>query len=184
MIESDQLQHRLARIADLVQHLESAPDAHLRAQAKELMETVMALHGEALERMLESIRGSGESGQKILEGLTADPVVSSVLLLYGLHPEEFETRVRRVVENVRPKLRLYGADAELLQASAGIVRIRVLRVDSAFTARAIKAAIEDELYALAPDAASLVIEGLEKYASPDFVPLEKLGVLAAGKAGD
>jgi hypothetical protein len=40
------------------------------------------------------------------------------------------------------------------------------------------------LYAAAPDATSLVVDGLEKFAPADFVPLEKIGVLTAGKAGD
>jgi hypothetical protein len=64
------------------------------------------------------------------------------------------------------------------------VRIRLRGIDSAFTARTVKSAIEEELYAAAPDAASVVLQGLENFAAPDFVPLEKVGVLAAGKAGD
>jgi hypothetical protein len=53
--------------------------------------------------------------------------------------------------------------------------------DSAFTARAVKAAVEEELYAAAPDAVSVVLIGLEKYSAGDFVPLEMVG--AAGKSG-
>ena len=58
------------------------------------------------------------------------------------------------------------------------MRIRVRGVDNAFTARTVKSAIEEELYAAAPDAASLVLLGLEKFAAPDFVPLEKVGLVA------
>ena len=135
----------------------------------------MDLHGEALDRVLQRLRGGGEAGEAILDSLGADPVVASVLLLYGLHPLDFETRVRRAIEKVRPALRSYGSDAELSSVNAGAVRIRVRGVDSAFTARTVKSAIEDELYAAAPDAVSLVLLGLEKFAAPDFVPLEKIG---------
>jgi hypothetical protein len=63
------------------------------------------------------------------------------------------------------------------------VRIHIRGVDNALTARTVKSAMEEELYAAAPDATSLVLQGLENFAAPDFVPLEKIGVLAAEKAG-
>jgi hypothetical protein len=78
-------------------------------------------------------------------------------------------------------LRSYGVDAELTNAAGGAVRIRLRGIDSAFTARTVKAAVEDELYAAAPDATSLVLLGLENFATPDFVPLEKIGMLATAK---
>jgi hypothetical protein len=184
MIDEDKLRHRVQRIADLVQRLDSVADAGLKAQSRELMESVMDLHGEALDRVVNCIRQSGEPGQKILDAFSADPVVTSVLLLYGLHPLDFETRVRHAIENAQPVLRQYGAGAELTDVTGGAVRIRLRGVDSAFTARTVKSAIEEELYAAAPDATSLVMQGLENFAAPDFVPLEKVGVLAAGKAGD
>jgi len=184
MIDEEKLRHRMQRIADLVHRLDSVADAGLKAQSKELMASVMDLHGEALERMLASISESGEPGREILDDLEADPVVASVLLLHGLHPLNFETRVQRAMEKVSPALRQYGAGAELISAAGGAVRLRLRGVDNAFTARTVKSAIEEELYAAAPDATSLVLEGLEKFATPDFVPLEKIGVLTAGKAGD
>jgi hypothetical protein len=160
----------MQRIAELVRRLEAAPDAGVRAQSKELLESVMDLHGEALERMLQRF------SEEMREELAADPVVSSVLLLYGLHPVDFETRVRRALEKVRPTLHSYGTAAELLSTHGGAIRIRLRGVDSSFTARTVKSAVEEELYAAAPDAASLVLSGLENFAAPDFVPLEKVGV--------
>jgi hypothetical protein len=191
MIDEDKLQQKMQRIAALVSQLDTEAGAAVRAQARELLESVMDLHGEALERVLERLHAAGEAGGEILGSLAADPVVSSVLLLYGLHPLDFETRVRGAIEKVRPTLRSYATDADLLGVAGGAVRIRLRGVDNAFTARTVKSAIEEELYAAAPDAASVVIIGLEKFASPDFVPLEKLTAMpaaaavgAAGKAGD
>jgi hypothetical protein len=175
MIDEDKLQQRMQRIAELVRRLDSAADSGVRAQTRELLEAVMDLHGEALERVLHRLRSGGDAGAEILGSLSADPVVASVLLLYGLHPLDFETRVRRATEKVRPTLRSYGSDLELSSVNAGAVRIRVRGVDNAFTARTVKSAIEEELYAAAPDAVSLVLLGLENFAAPDFVPLEKIG---------
>ena len=46
----------------------------------------MELHGAGLERMLEIVRANGDSGQLILDSLGRDDMVSSLLVLYGLHP--------------------------------------------------------------------------------------------------
>ena len=116
MIDEDKLQQRMQRIAELVRRLDSAADSGVRAQSRELLEAVMDLHGEALERVLQRLRGGGEAGAAILDSLGADPVVASVLLLYGLHPLDFETRVRRAIEKVRPTLRSYGSDAGIESA--------------------------------------------------------------------
>ena len=183
MIEEDKLKQRMQRIAELVRQLDTEADARAaRAQSRELLESVMDLHGEALERMLQRLRGAGAAGEELLDSLAADSVVASVLLLYGLHPLDFDTRVRRAIEKARPTLRAYGTDAELVSTAGGSIRIRMRGADNAFAARTVKSAVEDEIYAMAPDAASLTLIGLEKFSPPDFVPLEKVAVLAGGKA--
>jgi hypothetical protein len=154
MIDENKLQQRMQRIGDLIGQLDSGE----AARSRELLESVMDLHGEALDRVFQRLREAGELGAAVIDSLAADPVVSSVLLLYGLHPLDIETRVRPAV------------------------RIRFRGVDSAFTARTLKSAMDEELYAAAPDAASVVLLGLEKFAAPDFVPLEMVGLVAAEKA--
>lgn len=176
MMEESALQHRMQRIGDLIGQLSSEETA----RSRELLESVMSLHGEALERILQRLRDAGQPGEEAILSLGVDPVVSSVLLLYGLHPLDLETRVNRAIDRVRPSLRAYGVFAELIGAGAGHVRIRLRGVDSSFTARTVRSSLEEEMYAAAPDAASFTILGLEKFAAPDFVPLETL--CAAEKA--
>ena len=81
--------------------------------------------GRRWNAVLQRLRGGGEAGAGDARLVGADPVVASVLLLYGLHPLDFETRVRRAIEKVRPALRSYGSDLELRGVNAGAVRIRV-----------------------------------------------------------
>lgn len=176
MIDDSKLQQRMQRIGDLVSQLDSEESA----RSKELLASVMDLHGEALDRIFQRLREAGEAGSAVIQSLSADPVVSSVLLLYGLHPLDFETRVRQAIDKVGPTLRQYGVYADLVGIDAGSVRIRFRGVDSAFTARTVKSAMDDELYASAPDAVKVVLLGLEKFAAPDFVPLEM--VAAAERA--
>src|SRR6516225_3603350 len=159
MIDEAKLQTRMQRIALLVSRLDSLADATVKAQAKELMECVMDLHGEAFARVLERLQGAGPTGESILDSLASDPVVASVLLLYGLHPVDFETRVQRTVDKIRPILRSHGADAEIAGIDGGSVRIRMHGVDTAFTARTVRSLVESELCTAAPDAASVVLLG-------------------------
>jgi len=182
MTDDARVQQRMERIAQLVRRLDAEAGGKEREQARELMELVMSLHGEAFERVLERLRAAGNAGRELLDCLAADPVVASVLLLYGLHPVDLESRVHRALEKLRPIIRSYGGDLELAGCEEGAVRIRVTELNNSHAARAARSAIEDEMYAAAPDAASLVLLGLESFTSPDFVPLEKLGVLAAGPA--
>ncbi|MDR3700281.1 MAG: hypothetical protein P4L56_11630 [Candidatus Sulfopaludibacter sp.] len=183
MIEENRLRERVREIAGLVRRLDAVADPAVKVQVQKLLQSVMDLHGEAFERMLERLRSTGTAGEALLDSMVADPVVASLLVLHGLHPVEFETRVRRAIEGAQSALRSYGAIAELGGARAGDVKIRIRGVNDAVTARAVKSLVEEELYAAAPDAVSLDFLGLEKFSAPDFVPLEQVGMLAAGKAG-
>lgn len=178
MMEETKLRERMQRIADLVRRLDSLSDPGVRLQVRELLQSVLDLHGEAFGRMLERLHGAGETGDALIDDLANDPVVLSVLVLHGLHPLDFESRVRMAFERAEAALRGQGAIAELTGTRGGEVRIRIRGVNDAHTAGAVKSLLEDELYAIAPDAASVVFLGLEKFSSPDFVPLEQVGVLA------
>lgn len=52
----------------------------------------MDLHGEALDRVLKSLREAGEPGEELPGSLAVDPVMSRVLRLYGLHPLDLKIR--------------------------------------------------------------------------------------------
>src|SRR5579863_6821656 len=141
MIDEDQLRDRMQRIADLVRRLDGASDPAVKLQVRELLQSVLDLHGEAFGRVLERLHGSGEAGAMLVDSLAADPVVSSVLVLHGLHPVDFESRVRNALENAQLRLRAQGAVAELSGARGGEVRIRIRGVEDAITARAVKSLI-------------------------------------------
>ena len=74
----------------------------------------MELHGAALDRSLEIIVGNGEVGARIIDEMARDPLVGSVLVLHGLHPDDLETRITTSVERLQAKLRREGSRVELL----------------------------------------------------------------------
>jgi Fe-S cluster biogenesis protein NfuA len=173
----------MQRIGGLVQEIESIADPAVRAAAKNLMQLLMDLHGAALERTLDIVAEAGEPGMNIIDHLGRDSLVSSVLILYGLHPEDLETRVVKAVDRVRPQLRKQGCEVELLGVSDGDIRLRVETGSHTCgsTARTLQATLEGAIYDAAPDLVSLTIEGFEEKPSSGFVALDKLMGTAAGQ---
>jgi Fe-S cluster biogenesis protein NfuA len=166
----------MQRIGGLVQEIESIADPAARAATKDLMQSLMDLHGAVLEKALGIVADAGEPGMNIIDRLGRDPLVSSVLILYGLHPEDLETRVRKAVDRIRPTLRKQGAEVELLGVNHGAIRLRVETGSHTCgsTAKTVHATLEGAMYDAAPDMASLVIEGLEEKPASGFVALDKL----------
>ncbi len=169
-------QKRVQKIGSLVQDLESIADPASRSAAKELVQSLMDLHGTGLERILEVVFESGESGPRIIDELGQDSLVSSLLILYGLHPDELQTRVERKLQQIESKLHKMGAEAKLVSINGGDVRVRV-RIEGHIcgsTSRTVQSTVEEAIYEAAPDLTSLVIEGLEEPADSGFIAVEKL----------
>ena len=125
MTDDKDFRERGQRIGCLVQELEAIADPAVRANTKELIQLLMDLHGAALERAMEIVSDAGEAGMSLIDKLGRDPVVSGVLVLYGLHPEELDSRVLKAIERVKPQLRKQGCEVEVLGLSEGVVRLRV-----------------------------------------------------------
>jgi Fe-S cluster biogenesis protein NfuA len=150
------------------------------------VQLLLDLHAVGLERVMEIVAKNGDSGQRTIDDLGGDPLVSSLLVLYGLHPLDLESRVSQAVERVRPRVRKGGGELELLSNESGVVRLQlqVTGHSCGSTGKTLKAMVEDALYEAAPDIGHLLIEGLEEpEGSSGFVPLGKLGGVIAA-AGD
>ncbi len=176
MSEERELQQRIQRIGGLVQEVESIADPSVRASTRELVQLLMEFHGAGLDRALEITANAGDVGLHIIDKLGRDPLVSSLLVLYGLHPDDFETRVRRAVEGVVPKVQRGGGELEVLVIDNDVVRLRLSVTGHACgsTATTLKSMVEEAIYEAAPDAGSIVIEGLDDKPGGGFVSLDKL----------
>jgi Fe-S cluster biogenesis protein NfuA len=174
--DSRDFREEMQRIGNLVQEIESSADPAVRAITKTLMQSLMDLHGAAIEKALDIVADSGEPGMAIIDRLGRDPLVSSVLILYGLHPEDLETRVIKAVDKVRTQLRKQCCEVELVSVNDGAIRLRVETGSHTCgsTAKTLQATLEGTMYDAAPDLTSLVIEGLEEKPASGFVGLDKL----------
>jgi hypothetical protein len=169
-------QKRVQKIGEQVQNLETIADPAVRASAKGLVQSLMDLHGTGLERILEIVFESGEGGARVIDELGKDPLVSSLLVLYGLHPEEIDVRVERKLKEIRSKVHKMGAEVKLESVLGGEICVRVKLEGHACgsTKQNVQAAVEEAVYEAAPDLTSLVIEGLEEPAATGFVALGQL----------
>jgi Fe-S cluster biogenesis protein NfuA len=156
-----EFQKRIQRIGEMVGQLESTADPNSRAMAKELVECLMALHGAALERILELASETGQAGAVIIEKCGRDELVSSLLLLYGLHPDDLPTRVSRALETSRAYLASHSAHAELVSVTddgAVTLRLEVKAGGCGSSAASVKSTLEAAIQDAAPDATSVVVE--------------------------
>jgi Fe-S cluster biogenesis protein NfuA len=174
MPENPEFQRRLGSIEELLRKIESAADPSLRTTVQELVELVMGLHGAGLERILELIRGTGDSGEAVIQKLGRDELVASLLVLYGLHPLGIEARVIHALDTVGSRLRSHGGAVELLSVQDGAVRLRLHSEGHgcSSTAQSLREIVEEAIHQAAPDLTALAIEGAEE--KQGFVPLEML----------
>jgi hypothetical protein len=164
-------EERIRRIDELVRRIEQISDRDTRETAHQLMESILELHGAGLDRMMEIVSDSGDAGQAIIQHLANDALVSSLLLLHGLHPDDLETRVYRAIARLNGDIS--NGHAELVGAYEGVVRIRVMGGGCGF-----RQSVEQTIREAAPDATEVVIE--ERAQPNGFVPLAALGMAVTG----
>ena len=170
MTQKREFHARTERIEELVTKLERASDPELHTAALELVQSVMDLHGAALEHLLEIVSESNED-ESIAGKFLEDDLVASILLLHGLHPEDMETRVLRALDKVRPSLQTNGGEVELVSIADGVVKLRVQKEAGgcASTAVTMRSAVEDAVTELAPDAAQIMAEVVQQPSLPKLV---------------
>jgi hypothetical protein len=169
MSATPEFQQRLESIEEVIRQIEAAGDPNVRTAARELVQLVMELHGAGLERIVEILQSNAESGQSLLASLGRDDMVSSLLVLYGLHSVSLEERVNQAIEKANQKMGSRSGTVELLGIEDGAVRLN-LRANG--HGQVLKEIVEAAIFQAAPDIASLVIDGAEEKQA--FVPLEML----------
>jgi Fe-S cluster biogenesis protein NfuA len=168
----------MQQVEDLVARIDGAADPATRAAAQDVMRLLLELHASALAELLAQLAQAGPAGRRVLDACRENELVASVLLLHGLHPVDFETRVRQGLEQVRPYLHSHGGEVELVELRDGVARLRLQGncQGCPSSAQTMRYTIEESLYAAAPELAGVEVEGLEapKPEPAGFVPLAQL----------
>jgi Fe-S cluster biogenesis protein NfuA/nitrite reductase/ring-hydroxylating ferredoxin subunit len=179
MSEHKDVQRRIESIEGLVREIEKVSDPAVQSLSKQLVQSLMDLHGMGLERMLEITHHSGAGGQKIIDDMGRDELVSSLLLLYGLHPLDLETRVVQALEKSRPYLKSHGGNVELVSVNeAGAVTLKLQGSCHSCPSSAVtlQSTVEQAIYDAAPDVTSIMVEGVvaEPAVAGGFISLASL----------
>ena len=154
-------EERMRRIEGLVRQMEQIADGASREIAEQLMQAVLDLHGAGLERMMDLAFKSKAGGDAIIRQFANDSLVSSLLVLHGLHPDDLETRVRQVLVKM-------PGHVELVSVLDDVVRVR-LSSGGCGSAETDEEALRSILREAVPDIAEIVIQ--HSAAVNSFVPL-------------
>lgn len=176
MKNTKEFQERVRRIESLLGELESAGDPASRTKVKELIQNVMDLHGTGLNRCLEIVSDAGEAGDAIIQKLGRDEIVSSLLVLYDIHPDDFETRVERGIEKARAVAQSRGASLRMIAIGEGTVRVRIAMSGHGCGSggKELEAAVREILFDAAPDAVEVLVEETPETPASGFVPLTSI----------
>jgi len=175
MPEITEVRRQAGRIEELVGKLEASADPGSLAVARELVQSLLDLYGAGFARVAEALARKGAPGREILEELGRDELVGNLLAANGLHPVDFDARVRGAIERLTGRLRGQGT-VELVAINEGGISIR-LEVNGSgcgSSAESLKAMVDDAIYEAAPDLTQLSVEVVERGAASGFVPLEAL----------
>jgi Fe-S cluster biogenesis protein NfuA len=156
-----QLKERIRALDALLVEVDSFKDPQARSRTQRIVQCLMDLHGAALERMLECIADSPQSGVPLIHKLAEDESVANLLLIYGLHPLDMNSRVRLALDKVRPYLQSHGGNVELLGLEQGVVRLRLQGSchGCPSSAQTLKQSIEEAIMDRAPDVSGIEVVG-------------------------
>lgn len=168
----------LDRVESLTAQLDELPDAHAREIAQDLVGAVIAMYGDGLRRIIETIVAARESGAMILDELTQDGAVASLLLIHDLFPSSLEERVLEALDTVRPYMESHGGNVELIGIDDGVARLKLqgschgCAASRATLELAIKQALEEHC----PDLEGLEVEGVVEQRSAFELPVVHSGL--------
>jgi Fe-S cluster biogenesis protein NfuA len=171
-----EFQDQVRQLGKLIMQFDQMPQSPQKIACKEVVQLLMDVHGAGLDRMMEIVFESEDPGPLIVDKLGRDTVTGSLLLLYSLHPDDLETRVDRAIEIMRPRLRKLSCSVDLAGIVDGAVQVRVTTSGHSCgsSTRDVRAIVEEGVYELAPDVASIEILALEESSPSGFVALESL----------
>jgi Fe-S cluster biogenesis protein NfuA len=162
------LQKQMRRVESLIESLEKLSNPAARVVARELVQTLLALHGAGVERMMEIARQT--ESEAAITAWGCDDLVGSLLLLHGLHPVNLEMRARQALDQVQPLLRCHGGELTLVAVVDGRVRVR-LQGTCGLSSAELEHSLEEAFAQIAPDVQIIEVENTDTPRLPIPLPV-------------
>lgn len=152
----------LDRVEQLSARVEEVEDPRARELAHDLVAAIVAMYGDGLRRIMETISSAREAGDTILDELAQDGAVASLLLIHDLYPVPIEQRVLEALDTVRPYMESHGGNVEILGIEDGVAKLALQgSCNGCAASRAtLELAIKQALDEHAPDLVGLEVEGV------------------------
>ena len=161
--EISELNHQSQHIQELIEEIDSIPDADTKELMQECIQEILSFYGHGLERILKIIsNGNNAAAKDIYNNLIEDSFLSGLLLIHDLHPLDLRTRLHLALEKVKPYMDSHGGSVEIVSLENGIAKLKLSGSckgcpSSASTLElGIKQAIEE----ICPDLLELQVEGI------------------------
>ncbi|HSU52753.1 MAG TPA: NifU family protein [Candidatus Dormibacteraeota bacterium] len=121
-----ELNEHTNRLEEIIEQVERFPNPAAKALMHECLQSLLAMYGEGLGRMITVLQADGVSGEKLLSNMAEDKLVRSLLLVHGLHPIDLETRLKTALDQVRPYMQSHGGNVEIVSLQDDFARLRLL----------------------------------------------------------
>ena len=168
------------RVEALIAELRARAGAQAGDAAEELVRCLVEFYGAGLAAIVAILRADRAAGPPLLDALAADPLVESLLLVHDLHPLDTDARIRRALEQVRPRL---GAQADAVDYlgidDGGVVRLRLPASGHGCgsSSSTVRQTVEEAVTEAAPEVAGVAVEEVQ---APAELPLLQIMRRPAG----
>jgi len=186
-LSDNDVRARVAKIDSLLEQVENMREPASRDVALAAVQGLIDLYGEGLSRIVKHTSSTcdDETSAKVASAFAGDELVSHLLLLHGLHPDDLHERVEQALEHVRPYLASHGGNVELVAIEDGVARVKLTGSCHGCAASEVtlRAMVDDAVFAAAPeltrvenDAPAEITHVHSEAGSPDhpaFVPIRR-----------
>jgi len=157
----------LAVLNDQLDQLEAMPGP-LSELALTAVAGVAEIYGQALIRTLEL------ADPAAVERMLADELIAHLLALHGIHPESVETRLARVIDELRAAVSGQGGTVELDRLDDTVAVVRVALGGRASRSADIEHTVRRAVMTAVPELANVTIVPAGASSATAFVPLDAL----------
>ena len=157
----------LAVLNDQLDQLEVMPGP-LSELALAAVAGVAEIYGQALIRTLEL------ADPAAVERMLADELIAHLLALHGIHPESVETRLARVIDELRAAVSGEGGTVELDRLDDTVAVVRVALGGRASRSADIEHTVRRAVMTAVPELANVTIVPAGSSSATAFVPLDAL----------
>ncbi len=143
------------------------------AAAEELVTLLVGLYGDGLAHIVSALHDDGAAGSAMLDSLTEDPLLESLLLLHGLHPLDVDTRIQRALDRVRPYLGSHAGGVHYIGVTDGVAHLQLEGNCNGCPSSTVtvQLAIEGAVQDAAPEVTEIFVEGVTAPAAAPSAPV-------------